>query len=246
MKELSTDSLVVVMVFIIPGFVALKAWASVAVAPASNDKSLLLSAIAASACLYAPFSPLLYWEYTTHRLNPVVHPVAAAVTAFGVLCVWPAIAGVGVARVMRAGWWQHFASWLGVRPPELRAWDAFFSRGEQCFVRAVLKDGRIVGGLFVPGASASSYPASEDLYLAVQYSMDSSGTFGERMPRTRGCWLDMNNVQCLEFQSVEETDEQRREATHCETGAGREERNTLYASSEAIGRSDARTSRGAG
>src|SRR5207344_3380629 len=97
----------------------------------------------------------------TNRLDPAAHPVVASILAFISLCAWPAVAGLGVARIRRASWWQRASAWLGLRPPELRAWDTFFSNGERCYVRAMLKDGRWVGGLYVPGSSASSYPASE-------------------------------------------------------------------------------------
>jgi hypothetical protein len=200
----SEHTFIYVVLFLVPGFLARWTWASIVVAPEANEKTSFLSALIASAWLYAPLSPLIYWAIWISKM-PANRPKAFAAWLFVVVFVWPIIAGLAIGQIRMTGLWRRVMGWLGVRSPEPRAWDTFFARREPCFVRATFEDGAMIGGLFYgDGSAASCYPADEDLLLEVLYELDrETGAFLRPVPGSKGGWIDMENVRHLEFLAIE-------------------------------------------
>ena len=68
---------------------------------------------------------------------------------------------------------------------------------------ATLDDGSMIGGLWHGDESfASSYPAEPDLYLSVQYRLDENGRFLGPVEGSKGCYLALSRVRCLEFYEI--------------------------------------------
>jgi len=93
-------------------------------------------------------------------------------------------------------------------------WDFLFGRrGRAGYVRIKLRDGGWVAGVWALGEEAtasyaSSYPQSEDLYLAAQVTVDpTTGAFvldhhGRPEIRPWGLLLTRDHIEQLEFQEA--------------------------------------------
>jgi hypothetical protein len=56
-----------------------------------------------------------------------------------------------------------------------------------------------VGGWYGRRSRASAYPNPADLYLESAYEMGSDGSFGPRVRATGGLYVNMSDVEVLEF-----------------------------------------------
>jgi Family of unknown function (DUF6338) len=90
------------------------------------------------------------------------------------------------------------------RPP--RAWDAFFARRPDGWLRLRLKSGTWIGGAYTGGSYAAGYPhAPQDLYLAAVAEVDpESGQFefdetGRVLLRESGVLIRWEEIEYLEF-----------------------------------------------
>jgi hypothetical protein len=83
--------------------------------------------------------------------------------------------------------------------PVPTAWDSTFRGRPTGFVRARLKTGTWVGGWYGRRSRASAYPNPADLYLESAYEMGSDGSFGPRVQATEGLYVNMSDVEVLEF-----------------------------------------------
>ncbi len=88
--------------------------------------------------------------------------------------------------------------WLGITTPFPTAWDEFFSRRKQYWVRVHLKTGDILTAWYgYPGSAASQYPEAQQLYLSELWE-NVAGTM-QKIHRTGGMLISMTEVEYLEF-----------------------------------------------
>ena len=88
---------------------------------------------------------------------------------------------------------------FGITTPYPTAWDEFFSRREQHWIRVHFKDGSVVTGWFgQPGSAASQYPEAQQLYISEIWEPDGKGST-RKVPRSAGLLVSMKEVQYLEF-----------------------------------------------
>jgi hypothetical protein len=90
--------------------------------------------------------------------------------------------------------------------PVPTAWDGAFRERSTGFVRARLKSGTWVGGWYGRRSRASAYPNPPDLYLESGYVMLNDGSFGPRVRATGGVYVNMTDVEVLEFVEVADTE----------------------------------------
>jgi len=90
--------------------------------------------------------------------------------------------------------------------PVPTAWDGAFRERSAGFVRARLKSGTWVGGWYGRRSRASAYPNPPDLYLESGYVMLNDGSFGPRVQATGGVYVNMTDVEVLEFVEVADTE----------------------------------------
>jgi hypothetical protein len=115
------------------------------------------------------------WGQATHRYGHL--PWLAWLAGVGYVLV-PFVLGFGAGSLVRAvpdGWLSRVLVGRDLPP---RAWDYLFSRHPAGIVRARMKDGHWVAGLFTSTEDdarigyASSFPAAEDLYLPIRVEID--------------------------------------------------------------------------
>lgn len=79
------------------------------------------------------------------------------------------------------------------------AWDELFRRRKPAMVRAVLSDGRILGGYY----GSKSFPGygeeSQDLLLETRWTLDRDDWFVEPAPGSHGLWLAAGSIVSLEL-----------------------------------------------
>jgi hypothetical protein len=119
------------------------------------------------------------------------------------------------------------------------AWDFVFDEPTPRFVRAVLSDGRVIGGLYARGSFSTYAEQSGDLFLHERWELrDDDLWFLEPASGTAGIWLPNTSIVSLEFYDVRRGDEESastREAGGTSAGGGPPER-------ESAGRSSAERS----
>ncbi len=78
-------------------------------------------------------------------------------------------------------------------------WEHFFERDRWAFVRATLKDGRVVGGFFGTSSFAGYTADTPDLYLEQRYQLDDKDWFKGPAPGTLGVYVRADEIVSVEF-----------------------------------------------
>ena len=78
-------------------------------------------------------------------------------------------------------------------------WEHFFLQGRWAYVRATLKDGRVVGGFFGPGSFAGYTAETPDLYLERRYQLDDKDWFDEPASGSLGLYVRADEIVSVEF-----------------------------------------------
>jgi di/tricarboxylate transporter len=79
---------------------------------------------------------------------------------------------------------------------------AFSSSPDVMFVRITTNDSRVIGGLFGPGSLAGYSEQAQDLYLAQRWELDDDDWFLEPAAGTLGVWVPKDNIASLELYRV--------------------------------------------
>lgn len=189
----SIDAVIVILLFLIPGFIARGVFSSIYPVPQPSDMRLVLTAIAWSCVNYGLWAWLLIlaWSRGWNK--------HAAVVAALVLFVSPVGCTLIAGKMMRTAAYRKLRERLGIRHPIPKAWDYFFSGGKPCWVVATLKSGKVVGGFYGSQSFVSSYPENEDLYLELLSNMTPEGRLNGITPLTLGGIIRMEDVQLLEL-----------------------------------------------
>ena len=90
-------------------------------------------------------------------------------------------------------------------------WDYFFGLREPCFMLIHLKSKNTIGGLFKDSSFASSFPASEDIYLEEIWKINEKGEFIEKLPQTAGMLVNIQTIEYIELYKIQECKEESRE-----------------------------------
>ncbi len=164
----------------------------------------LFRAIAWSLLLYAVASPWLF--RVGHRLADRGHlwPWEPIIGLSVIEFVAPVLLGLVVVSVRRGEWFRSLVARLTRLDSRWSSWDFAFSSRGPFFVRAKLKSGERIGGLFVgPDSFASAYPEPQDVFLEEAWSLDQDGAPAEPLPGSRGMLIRQDDVEVLEFLEVE-------------------------------------------
>jgi Family of unknown function (DUF6338) len=192
----SIQAIIVVIVFLIPGFVASRVLSYAYPASEPSDARLILTAIMHSCINYALLSWLfiLSWKMLWYE-----NAAFLAFLAVLALFVSPVLSGLGLVKLAETGWIRRFRQAFGLPHPVPKGWDYFFRRRIPCWVIATLKSGRVIGGKYAANSFASSYPSEEDLYLEQLCNMTPEGTMAGLNDLSVGGIIQMKNVELLEM-----------------------------------------------
>ena len=186
------DALVILILFLIPGFVADSIYGRLTGRQKREATETVLSIVLWTLVNYALWSPVLLW---------LAHLVPLTVLAVVVGLAAPVLEAVLAARAVNSGWFGGFVERvLGRRVHTIpKAWDYAFSREEAQLVLVTLTDGTKFAAAFGRDSFASEYPAEEDVFFEVVYLVDASGAFGSPLPLSAGLLLKRADIRSLEF-----------------------------------------------
>lgn len=189
---LTTDKLLLFLLFIVPGFISIKIYSLLVPSDRRKWSESLIEAISYSCINFA----VLFWPALTINKGEFAqnHPVWYYILTIFILFVFPAVWPVAGKSVLSSKFLKG-----KVLHPTPKAWDYFFALGKPCWVLIHLKDGELIGGLYSKDSFSSSYPNGEDIYLEEVWKVDEKGAFVERVSQTSGMWIDKNYFDYLEF-----------------------------------------------
>jgi hypothetical protein len=111
-----------------------------------------------------------------------------------------------LARLWRRStkWRPKVLGWLKISKAHSipTAWDELFYRRKPAMVRAVLSDGRILGGYYGSVSLAGYGEQSQDLLLEERWTLDKDDWFVERAVGSHGLWLSAGSIVSLELYDV--------------------------------------------
>ena len=188
-----------VVLFLIPGLNCTWIIERLAGRTPLSGTERLFRAIAWSLLIYAMASPWLL--RIGHRATSGSHlwPWEPILGLSAVEFIAPIVLGLAVVSVRRAGWFKNLTKRLTRLDSEVSSWDFAFSSQGPFFVRAKLRTGERVGGLFGKGSFASAYPEPHDVFLEQAWSLTEDGILDEPVPGSQGLLLRQEDVELLEF-----------------------------------------------
>ncbi len=190
------EAVVVLITFVIPGFVARRVLALAFPRAEPSQGQLVLEGITLSCLNYGVLSGLLIlgWKQRWYE-----HAFVFAGLVFVALFVSPVMIGLALIFMTDTRWVHNLRGRFGLTHPVPKAWDYFFRRRTPCWIIGTLKDGRMVAGLYGLNSFASSFPADEDIYIERLCKLSEEGQIVGLAEHSLGAIIRMENVQLLEF-----------------------------------------------
>jgi len=191
MDILDNNKILLFIIFVIPGFVALKTYQLIFNSTSKDTSSQIIDAVAYSCINYALLLPLLYLsEINNFRIN---HEILSIIFYIFVLLIAPAT-------------WVFFLKYLRTTQlfqrilphPTQKAWDYVFEQRNPYWIIITLKDGKKIGGRYDSLSFASSSPAIEQIYLEESWVIDDDG-FNRAKVNTSGVLVMTSDIMMLEF-----------------------------------------------
>ena len=109
----------------------------------------------------------------------------------------------GLALVRLPDW--NWIARVRTRVPEITrydptptAWDKTFQNASQCFIRISMKDGTWIAGYYGSESYATSYPETQQVFLEQAFFVSDDGTLGQRIEGTLGVMVDCSDIQFLQ------------------------------------------------
>ena len=187
-----SNKLYLFILFVIPGFVSLKAYEILFHATQKNVSNLLVEAITYSCINYAI---LFVFIYQVERLNlKNNYPVSYGIFYGFVFFIAPIIWVIALKSLRLCKWMQK---WLP--HPTAKAWDYVFGKRKPYWVIINLKDGKKIAGLYGFDSFTTSGDNKEEIYLEKTWKLNKSGGFDRERVNSEGILVISSEIESLEF-----------------------------------------------
>jgi hypothetical protein len=196
------ENLYLILVFIVPGVVALSVRSKFLTGRSPSLTENLLTFLVLS---------LVYYGFTIPFINAALSVREPWLAHAGIwvllILVGPAIFGLVLGIAAQKEWGIKLANKLfadrfdvGIVHVIPTAWDWRFSKmpREGMFVLVTLTDGSVVAGLFGTRSFASSDVADRDLYIEEEYTVTEKGNW-EARPQNVGILVPAKEIRYVEF-----------------------------------------------
>lgn len=195
------DRWVLFLVFVVPGFVAMKTH-DLLVPVATRDWSkVLVEVVSYSMLNLALLFPLLHFlnsgAFSSRR------PLLYGLGMVFILAVFPSGLAIAARFLREVRWLRRF-----ILHPSPTGWDFFFTRRQVGWVLLHFKDGKKMGGYFGEQSLASAYPSPQDIYLEQVWRVDGDGKFRDKVPQTAGTVVRFEECSAIEFFEIDSGHEQ--------------------------------------
>lgn len=191
---LKPETLVLFLVFAVPGIVAMYVRAQFLTGRLPPVGEAMIAYVTLSLIYHALAYPVAHPLYRA----PLTSGSAAALW-FVLLFLGPALFGLLLGLNVRMGWTNALLSRTGLQTvhPVDCAWDWHFGKCEEGWILATLKDGTKWAGHMGPNSFMSSNPAERDIFIEKVYEIVEEGT--PWVPRVSSVWIAQGELQSLEF-----------------------------------------------
>ena len=193
--------LIFFIAFVVPGFIAIKAYELLFPARHEEASKKLIDAVSYSCLNYA----ILLWPIYLIETNSIStrSPILYFLFWWFVLFIAP------VALVLI---WRLFRQWGLVQRliphPVQKPWDYVFSQGKTYWIIVKLKNGEKIAGKYGLNSFASSAPSEEQIYLEEEWMLSKDGGFDRPAEQSAGIVVLSSEIQSVEFyNSGEDNDE---------------------------------------
>lgn len=189
LELLELNKLLLFVAFVMPGFIAIKAYELFAVASERKSTSeQLIDAMSYSCINYVIWLPV---AYAVELRN--VHFWLYVIFYILVLFVSPVL--------ISYLWVKVRVKKLSLHPIQ-KPWDYVFSRRQRYWIIVTLKSGEKVGGLYDSKSFASSYPAPEQIFLQNSYIINKYKCLEREKEGSAGILILSSEIIYLEFYNV--------------------------------------------
>jgi len=186
------DKLFLFIMFVVPGFISLKAYELLVPGEAKDSSKQIIDAVTYSCINYSLlFFFILKIENSGYATT---HPNLYYLFYFFVLFVSPVVL-VFVWRWLRS---TNFAQ-KNAPHPTAKPWDYVFSQRKPYWVKVVKNDGTIIGGRYSDKSFASSAPAPEQIYLEESWIINNKGGFERAKNNTAGVIILTSDISHIEL-----------------------------------------------
>jgi hypothetical protein len=197
----SFSQVVILLVFIIPGFLMMRIKRMAYPTAEASTANEVLDSLALSCVVYALTSPLIYlsylWRWPTNR------PHLFGTLALLILLVIPSGLGVVYVRLTKSERFRWLREFLGFIHPDPTAWDYHFRKGRSYWIWLTFKSGEVMAGLYGPNSFASSVPKQRDIYIEKLLKLDAHGHVVELIENSAGALVMMEEVERMQFFEIE-------------------------------------------
>ncbi|MDC2889496.1 DUF6338 family protein [Psychrosphaera algicola] len=189
------DKLYLFILFVVPGFIALKTYELCFPNIQKDSSKQLIDAATYSCVNYAFMFIFIRWVEMSEMQTQ--SPNLYVLFYFFVIFISPILLVLSWRKVRSTNLVQSKAP-----HPTGKPWDYVFSKREPYWVKVTLKDGKILGGLYSSKSFASSNPEPEQIYLEQTWVLDKDGAFERAKNDTAGILILSAEISHVELRKV--------------------------------------------
>ncbi|NNM59283.1 MAG: hypothetical protein HKM04_05660 [Legionellales bacterium] len=192
MNVFEPNTLLLFILFFVPGFVSMKTYDLFIQNEGRKASSYLYDAIAYSAINFALMSWLIaiLFRYQFYQK----HMFLFAITMVLILFIIPASLGWGYATFCRTEWFKNIAHGF-----VNRSWDWALRKNKGFWVIVNLTDGTQIAGIFGKDSHASTHPIMEQIFLQEAWALDESGKFTSAVQGAKGVIILGEHIVSVEL-----------------------------------------------
>lgn len=189
------DKLYLFILFVVPGFIALKTYELCFPNIQKDSSKQLIDAVTYSCVNYAFMFIFIRWVEMSEMQTQ--SPNLYVLFYFFVIFISPILLVLSWRKVRSTNLVQSKAP-----HPTGKPWDYVFSQREPYWVKVTLKDGQVLGGLYSSKSFASSNPEPEQIYLEQTWVLDQNGAFERAKNDTAGILILSAEISHVELRKV--------------------------------------------
>jgi hypothetical protein len=192
------DNFILLLAFVIPGFVTFHALRLFSVPNARENKDFILSYVTLSALNFA-LAGLLIPVANSDAYSMVLRVTAWGAFVFVIPYVTGILLGAFIQKNFVAWMFQSpLLRWTGLKPINHipTAWDWKFGQANESFVLVTLTNGTEFTGLLDSRSFVSSNPAERDMFIQMLYDRDIDGNWLET---TKSLYVAKDQIKTVEF-----------------------------------------------
>lgn len=199
----TTESLFLLLIFILPGFILANVYNRNISRPYPKDYQFVIESIGFSTFnhLVAYFFTNKIYIWYSEKILFDKYPHYFGLWIFGVVFILPILLGLIFSKIVELEPLQNILDKIGlsIAGRTSQSWDYFFEKNKACWMIIYLETGEKIGGIFGQKSFVSLTPNPKDIYLEAAYEVKEDGTFGSILGDSFGVWVNGDKIKKIEF-----------------------------------------------